>query len=197
MSESLLDALSRIEDPREASGRRHSLSLILLIIIMAGMSGEWGYRGIGRFIERHRRELIKTLQIPQARVPSYSTVRRIMMELDFEQVGKVFNQWASQYVRAQDILAGDGKSLKSTVVNYDHKSQDFVTTISLFCQQRKIALGLKMSRNKQESQISVIRQLLEELDLPPVTVTLDALHTQKNSSVAQASQAQLSGHSKR
>jgi hypothetical protein len=197
MSESLLDALSRIEAPREASGRRHSLSLILLIIIMAGMSGEWGYRGIGRFIERHRRELIKTLQIPQARVPSYSTVRRIMMELDFEQVGKVFNQWASQYVRAQDILAGDGKSLKSTVVNYDHKSQDFVTTISLFCQQRKIALGLKMSRNKQESEISVIRQLLEELDLPPVTVTLDALHTQKNSSVAQASQAQLSGHSKR
>ncbi|WP_041764160.1 transposase family protein [[Leptolyngbya] sp. PCC 7376] len=58
MSESLLDALSRIENPRQASGRRHSLSLILLIIIMAGMSGEWGYRGIGRFIERHRRELI-------------------------------------------------------------------------------------------------------------------------------------------
>ncbi|WP_071880708.1 ISAs1 family transposase [[Leptolyngbya] sp. PCC 7376] len=64
----------------------------------------------------------------------------------------------------------------------DNNSQDFVTAISLFCQQRKIALGIKMSRNKQESEISVIQQLLEELDLPPVTVTLDALHTQKNSS---------------
>ncbi|WP_051188817.1 transposase family protein [[Leptolyngbya] sp. PCC 7376] len=84
MGESLLEALNRIEDPREASGRRYSLPLILLIIIMAGMRDEWGYRGIGRFIERHRRELIKTLQIPQARVPSYSTVRRVMMELDFE-----------------------------------------------------------------------------------------------------------------
>lgn len=91
---------------------------------MAGMNGEWGYRGIGRFIERHRRELIKTLQIPQARVPSYSTIRRVMMELDFEKVAKVFNQRASQYVSKENILAGDGKSLESAVVNYDHKSQD-------------------------------------------------------------------------
>nr|WP_051188765.1 ISAs1 family transposase [[Leptolyngbya] sp. PCC 7376] len=189
MGESLLEALNRIEDPREASGRRYSLPLILLIIIMAGMRDEWGYRGIGRFIERHRRELIKTLQIPQARVPSYSTVRRVMMELDFEQVAKVFNQWARQYVRKGDVVAGDGKSLKNTVENYDNNSQDFVTAISLFCQQRKIALGIKMSRNKQESEISVIQQLLEELDLPPVTVTLDALHTQKNSSATPTSSA--------
>ena len=129
MSESLIEVLNRIEDPRQASGRRHSLPLILLIIIMAGMSGEWGYRGIGRFIERHRRELIRTLQIPDARVPSYSTVRRVMMELDFEQVAKVFNQWAKQYVRKGDIVAGDGKSLKNTVQNYDNKSQDLSITL--------------------------------------------------------------------
>lgn len=175
----LMSALNCIEDPRQASGRRHSLPLILLIIIMAGMSGAWEYRSIGRFIERHRRELIQRLNIPQARVPSYSTIRRVMMHLDFEAVAKVFNQWARQYVRAHDVLAGDGKALKNTVENYGDKSQDFVTAVSLFCQERRIVLGIKMSRNKKESEITVIQQLLAELDLPPVVVTLDALHTQK------------------
>ncbi|AFY39985.1 transposase [[Leptolyngbya] sp. PCC 7376] len=103
----------------------------------------------------------------------------MMMELDFQQVTQVFNQWARQYVRKGDIVAGDGKSLKNTVQNYDNKSQDFVTAVSLFCQQRQVVLGMKMSRNKKESEISVIRQLLTELDLPSATVTLDALHTQK------------------
>ncbi len=41
---------------------------------MGMMSGYWGYRQLGRFVERHRRELIKRLQIPKARVPSYSVI---------------------------------------------------------------------------------------------------------------------------
>ncbi|MEM9274873.1 MAG: hypothetical protein AAGA80_18210 [Cyanobacteria bacterium P01_F01_bin.143] len=40
------------------------------------MSGYWGDRPLGRFVERHQRELIKRLQIPKARVPSYSVIRR-------------------------------------------------------------------------------------------------------------------------
>ena len=52
---------------------------------------------MGRFVERHRRQLIETLKIPQARVPSYSTIRRVMMSLDYEALTQVFNDWASQY----------------------------------------------------------------------------------------------------
>lgn len=76
---SLIDYLKQIPDERHAGGRRHSLWLILLIMILGIMSGYWGYRGLGRFVERHRRQLIETLEIPAARVPSYSTLRRVMM----------------------------------------------------------------------------------------------------------------------
>lgn len=93
----LIDYLKQIPDERKAGGRRHSLWLILLIMIFGIMSGYWGYRGLGRFVERHRRQLIETLKIPQARVPSYSTIRRVMMSLDYEKVTQVFNEWASQY----------------------------------------------------------------------------------------------------
>ena len=97
LNKSLVDYLKEIPDHRDTHGRRHPLWLILLIMILGIMSGYWGYRGLGRFVERHRRQLIQVLNIPQARVPSYSTLRRVMIDLDYEAVTQVFNDWASQY----------------------------------------------------------------------------------------------------
>ena len=74
MDKSLIDYLKQIPDHRDPHGLRHPLWLVLLIIIMGMISGYWGYRQLGRFVERHRRELIKRLQIPKSRVPSYSTI---------------------------------------------------------------------------------------------------------------------------
>ena len=48
---SLIDYLKQIPDERNAGGRRHPLWLILLIMILGIMSGYWGYRGLGRFVE--------------------------------------------------------------------------------------------------------------------------------------------------
>ncbi|NEP35082.1 hypothetical protein [Moorena sp. SIO3B2] len=45
--------------------------------------------------------------------------------------------------------------------------------------QRGLVLGLKMMSNKQESEITVVRDLIELLDLTGVVFTFDALHCQK------------------
>ncbi len=65
MDKSLIDYLKQIPDSRNPHGCRHPLWLVLLIIIMGMMSGYWGYRQLGRFVERHRRALIQLLEIPQ------------------------------------------------------------------------------------------------------------------------------------
>ena len=155
--------------------------LILLIMIMGIMSGYWGYRGLGRFVERHRRQLIKILSIPQARVPSYSTIRRIMMNLDYEVVAQVFNDWASQYThtRQGQWVAIDGKSLKNTVSDCCGQEQNFVTMVSAFSHNRGEILGVKVMENKKQSEIKVVQDLLELLDLKGVVFTMDALHCQK------------------
>jgi DDE_Tnp_1-associated len=101
LDKSLIDYLKQIPDQRVPNGRRHPLWLILLIMILGIMSGYWGYRGLGRFVERHRRQLIEILDIPQARVPSYSTIRRVMMNLDYQAVTQVFNDWASHCTNNQ------------------------------------------------------------------------------------------------
>ncbi len=128
IDKSLIDYLKEIPDERDPSGRRHPLWLILLIMILGIMSGYWGYRGLGRFVERHRRQLIQVLNIPQARVPSYSTLRRVMIDLDYEAVTQVFNEWASQHTnnRYGQWIAIDGKSLKNTVNDCCLPQQNFV-----------------------------------------------------------------------
>ena len=42
LDKSLIDYLKQIPDERTASGRRHPLWLILLIMILGIMSGYWG-----------------------------------------------------------------------------------------------------------------------------------------------------------
>ncbi len=181
MDKSLIDYLKQIPDHRDPHGLRHPLWLVLLIIIMGMMSGYWGYRQLGRFVERHRRELISRLQIPKARVPSYSVIRRVMVDLNYEELQLVFNQWSQKYslIPESEWISVDGKSLKNTVTNYDNAKQNFINCVSAFSHQRKLVLGVKMMENKHESEINVVRELIELLDLTGVVFTFDALHCQK------------------
>ena len=140
MDKTLIDYLKLIPDERSSHGLRHPLWLVLLIMIMGMMSGYWGYRPLGRFVERHRRELITRLQIPKARVPSYSVLRRVMVNLDYQQLQQVFNQWTRQYslIPTSEWVSVDGKSLKNTVSNYDNAQQNFINCVSAFSHQRKL-----------------------------------------------------------
>ncbi|BBC23487.1 transposase family protein [Pseudanabaena sp. ABRG5-3] len=59
-------------------------------VIMAIMSGHQSIQGWGRFAERHRRDLIQRLALKQKTVPSYSTMRRVMMDIDYEQLNSTY-----------------------------------------------------------------------------------------------------------
>ncbi|NES67010.1 MAG: ISAs1 family transposase [Okeania sp. SIO2D1] len=181
MEKTLIDYLKEIPDVRDPKGCRHPLWLVLLIIIMGIISGYWGYRQLGRFTERHRLTLIKLLNIPQARVPSYSTIRRVMVRTDYQKLQIAFNQWSQQYskVSSHGWVSIDGKSLKNTVNNYDTSEQNFINCVSAFSHERGLVLGIKIFEKNRESEITIVRQLLEILDLKGVVFTLDALHCQK------------------
>ena len=57
MSLKFLKLLSQIDDPRRAQGKKWQLGPVLLVTILAILSGATSYRKVHRFIEAHRERL--------------------------------------------------------------------------------------------------------------------------------------------
>jgi len=177
----LLLYFSRIKDPRRMQGQRHSLELILLLTLMSIMSGYVGYRAIGDFIRRNRVELLRLLQPPKNRLPSFDAIREVLIRVDFEQVSKQFRNWAVQYVtiKPKEWVSVDGKAIGGTMINAGKATHDFISLVSLYCSKQKLIIGNAQVTNSKESEIPIVKQLIKALDLEGVTFTLDALHCQK------------------
>jgi DDE_Tnp_1-associated len=182
MGANLIEQLRQVKDFRTKDGQRHKLWLVLLFVIMGTMSGYVGYRAWGDFVKRHRRVLIDKFGIEKHGVPSYSTIRRILMGVDFENLAITFNQWAQNYVHVEtsEWLGIDGKSIKGTVQDYKNEFQNFVSIVSVFAQNKGLVLGLDKLENKKGSEINTVQNLIVALDIEGAVFSLDALHCQKN-----------------
>jgi hypothetical protein len=129
----LPEMLSKVEDPRSKHGRRYPLQDILLMCIMSIMSGHYSYRGMGRFLKNHEKELRKTLGSYHG-VPSYVLLRSVIQSIDFDRFSMAFNQWARQYVSmcSGETKAVDGKAIGCTTSNTHNAFQNFVSLVSIF-----------------------------------------------------------------
>lgn len=180
-SDNLLDYFDKIKDPRRSQGQRHELKFILLITLMSIMSGYIGYRPIGDFITRNRRDLLAILKPKKDRLPSFDIIRQVLIHIDFKEVSRQFHHWAKQYVAisGHEWISIDGKAISGTVTHGQPIDQDFVSLVSLYCSKRKLVIGNAQLSNSKQSEIPVVQQLIEALGLQGVTFTLDALHCQK------------------
>jgi pyridoxine/pyridoxamine 5'-phosphate oxidase len=84
-----------------------------------------------------------------------------MMGVEWENLIEIFNQWASQLTMANnesEWLAIDGKSLRSTLEHYGRSQQNFVSMISVFCQDNGLVLHTKIE-NKHQSEIHQVQEI--------------------------------------
>jgi hypothetical protein len=180
----LIEALKSIPDHRRGAGQRYPLWVFLLLVILGTMSGYRGYRGLSRFMERHEETLAERVGLKRAKLPSYSTVRRMLMEIDFKAVAAALNQWGQQagLVKAGHNYAVDGKSLRNTLSHTYEAQQNFVNVVSVFQLEQGVVVGQATFENQQQSEIETVYELLAQLQLTEATVSLDALHAQKKRS---------------
>lgn len=181
MTNNLIEELKKISDFRTKEGRRHPLWLVLLIVIMGTMSGYLGYRALGDFVTKHREALITILKLQKNRVPSYSTIRRVMMGIDFEEFLDIFNQWAITQLPNEHKrwLAVDGKTIRGSEKSLDKSYSQFVQMASIYSTSAGIVVGMSSWLSNEKSEILVVQNLLKALNLEGVVFTLDALHCQK------------------
>lgn len=181
MSAGLIEQLKQVEDFRTKDGRRHPLWLVLLFVIIGTMNGYVGYRGWGDFVKRHRQVLIEKFGIQKHGVPSYSTIRRVVMGVDFNKLVEKFHDWAKDYVDLEESewCAIDGKSIKGTVTNSNSSSQNFVSIVTVFACKKGLIVGMEKYENKHKGEIQVVQELITALGLEDVVFSFDSLHCQK------------------
>jgi len=178
----LITVLKGIPDPRRQAGCRHELWTCLLLVIMTLMTGEYGFRPTGSFIRLHREDLLRYLPLRKPRLPSFDTIRRCLQVVDYELLSAAFSSWARQYIDLPkgSWIAGDGKALKGTVRDCFDAEQRFVNLVSFFTQQGGQVVDDQAFNNKDSSELHVVEQLIDRLDLRECIFTLDALHCKKN-----------------
>lgn len=177
----LPEFLEQIKDFRRGQGRMHRSSTVLLLILMATMSGCFGQRATGDFITRHRIELIETLKPKNDKLPSRQTVSRVMQKLDYEELSAVFFSWAKTIIPIdeKDWMSMDGKAIHGTTKDAGSSKQSYTNLVSMFSMKTKQVLTQGKVTNKS-NEIPLVAQLVKQLGLTGMVFTADALHCQKD-----------------
>jgi hypothetical protein len=149
---SLIEHLKQVRDFRTQP--RYELWVILLLIVMGVLSGCTSYRALEEFVGRHQTALLELLELPYQRLPSYSTLRKVVERVPDESLTRVFNAWAITTLDLQpgEQVAGDGKGIKASVVAYDSHLQDFVNMVSAFSVRAGIVVGLVPMHTKRKAK---------------------------------------------
>ncbi len=173
--------LDQVEDPRRGQGQRYRLADILLVSILAILSGAESYRDISRFMRLRLKVLEGWLGIHWKKAPSKSLLGYIMGKLKKESVEDVFRGYSAELTAGapvtQNAYALDGKSLRGS---FDHlKEHKMLQILSVFCTGTDLILAHRNIAVKT-NEIPEAQALIQELGLPPGSVyTLDAMHCQK------------------
>ncbi len=176
----LYERLFELKDYRRAQGLQHNLPLILIISTMAIMSGYFSIRGIGDFITKHRKDLLLYLKPKKNRLPTFQTISRVMINIDFKKFAEIFQEWSMSNldISEQTWVSLDGKAIGGTVTNPHNKHQEYVNLVSVFLNKEKKVLAVDKV-NSKSNEIPLVKELIKKLDLENVVFTIDALHCQK------------------
>lgn len=176
----LYERLQGLKDFRRKQRQEHRLPVVMIIVIMANMSGYFGVRPVKDFIDRNREALKKILKPNKGKLPSHQTIGRILQKTDFSKLSKIFYEWAKEYVKIskKEWISIDGKAIGGTVKEAHNQRQTYTNLVTVFSNKRKQALAMGEVGDKQ-SEIPLARGLIKMLDLEGAVFTMDALHCQK------------------
>jgi predicted transposase YbfD/YdcC len=171
----MFDDLSPADDPR-ASNARHYLTDILIIAILAVMSGSDDYPGIVEYGRDHRDWLKTFLRLPHG-IPSISTFRRVFAALKPNVLMNVMKRWSGELAGslAGQQIAIDGKALRRSF-NHGWNKQG-LHLVTAWCVGENLVLA-QQAVDEKSNEITAIPVLLGMLDLRGAVVTIDAMGTQ-------------------
>ena len=181
-----LDVLQGIPDPRKARGQRYPWLLLLALVSAALASGQKGGHAVAHWVSLHAAELYERLRPPRATMPSESTLRRALRDLDILMLEKRLARH-SQYLAAQGAEQGtittesgqvlQGQAMDGKEVRGARAYGKPLHLLSL-AQHGSGRVLAQVAIEAKHNEITAAPQLLADRDLRGTVTTMDAMHTQ-------------------
>jgi predicted transposase YbfD/YdcC len=173
----MFSSIDPTDDPR-ASNARHFLSDILVLSLLAVMSGVDDYPGVVEYGQDQHDWLKAFLRLPHG-IPSVSTFRRVFAALKPSVLVGVMRRWSAELsggsLRGKQI-ALDGKTLRRS---FDHAwNKSGLHLVTAWCVEENLVLA-QQAVDEKSNEIKAVPELLRLLDLRGAVVTGDAMNTQK------------------
>jgi DDE_Tnp_1-associated len=131
----LISFLKALPDCRMRRGVRFPQWWMLLVAILAILSGQGSLLGMERFAKRHRKALNELLGTHVAKPPSDSTFRLLLAQLDVEGFEAMLQQWMAAQPGVTDTvetLVCDGKTLRGSIDQTAAGAARFIAQVSLY-----------------------------------------------------------------
>jgi DDE_Tnp_1-associated len=155
---------------------------MLLVAILAILSGQGSLLGMERFVKRHRKTLNELLGTHVAKPPSDSTFRLLLAQLDVEGFEALLQQWMAAQPgvpETVDTLVCDGKALRGSIAENASGAARFIAQVSLYSNTLGVAIAQSTYATDAGGEIAALRQLLDRVELEGLLVQADALHANR------------------
>ncbi|MBZ8180584.1 transposase family protein [Oscillatoria salina] len=181
----ILEAFADLPDPRRKAGQRHSISLCLALFTLAIAAGNRGFLAIGDWIDAYQSELIELLGVDQQRLPSYSTIRRVLLQLDYQKYAQCIVKFLGLQNVNEERIAVYSKALQKYTQpdssNFNLEPHPAINLVSSFLAER----GLMLETSEVDAKpygIKGLPETIKTMALKGVTFALDAIRAQPKTS---------------
>jgi predicted transposase YbfD/YdcC len=169
-------AFAALKDPRRPNARHHKLLDILVIAFCASLCGAESCVDMAGFA-LSKEEVLREFLTLEGGPPSHDTFSRVFRMLDPVSFADCWQAYLNSLgALCRGHVAMDGKTLRGA-----HNRAAGVSPlqmVSAFASETRLTLG-QLAVDAQSNEIPAVRALLSLLSLEGCTVTLDALHAQR------------------
>lgn len=182
----ILSAFSSLADPRGNNGKQHEQTLCIAIFTLAVVAGCRGINAMGDWVKGYHDDLVALFEPRKDRLPSYSTLRRVMLGIDYQAYGACLSSFFEVTPQAGETVAMDGKVLRGSyevgAVDGTAPSHPAIQLVTSYIVERGLILesiAVDCKSNEITALPWVVKRLAEQ-GVKGVVFAFDALNTQKN-----------------
>lgn len=177
--EKLINTLIVIDDFRDGFNLKHKIIDILVIAILAVMTGAKSWYQVVHFAKTKETWLRQFLELPNG-IPSHDTFNRVLSLIEPKKLEECLSSWVRDVFRdtKKGVISIDGKCLRGSRSAVSQDKDKYTHIVSAWAHECGLVIG-QCKVDEKTNEITALPELLENLDIEGSVITCDAIGCQK------------------